>query len=255
MLSDRFGWHPLDVEDIVSKRQRPKVDDYEDDGYLFIVLHFPVYDKAIQRLNAAELDVFIGPDYIVTLPTIELDRGTHLDLGGIDAGVDAIAEQQYLDALAAQSLDGNPQWYSVPVGLTLLERQHARDGRRQPGSGQALAPSFGLVQRQSIAGMASDSAFTKENMVSMQAGNARRDAAWRRGRPRSGARPGGGARTRRKKAATPSKRPARATSSRCSSKRTVCSGRRDLRHRTISSSAWTTSPKRSTAMWRPPTST
>ena len=27
-LAERFGWHPLDVEDIVSKRQRPKVDDY-----------------------------------------------------------------------------------------------------------------------------------------------------------------------------------------------------------------------------------
>ena len=44
-LAERFGWHPLDVEDIVSKRQRPKVDDYEDEGYLFAVLHFPVYDK------------------------------------------------------------------------------------------------------------------------------------------------------------------------------------------------------------------
>src|SRR3954463_14359662 len=71
-LAERFGWHPLDVEDIVSKRQRPKVDDYEDEGYLFIVLHFPVYDKAIQRLNAAELDVFIGPDYLVTTPNREL---------------------------------------------------------------------------------------------------------------------------------------------------------------------------------------
>ena len=40
--------------------QRPKVDDYEEDGYLFIVLPFPVYDKTIQRLNAAELDAFIG---------------------------------------------------------------------------------------------------------------------------------------------------------------------------------------------------
>ena len=71
-LAERFGWHPLDVEDIVSKRQRPKVDDYEDDGYLFAVLHFPVYDKTIQRLNAAELDVFIGQDYLVTLPNREL---------------------------------------------------------------------------------------------------------------------------------------------------------------------------------------
>jgi magnesium transporter len=32
MLAGRFGWHPLDVEDILSKRQRPKVDDYVDEG-------------------------------------------------------------------------------------------------------------------------------------------------------------------------------------------------------------------------------
>src|SRR5258706_16226645 len=56
----------------MSKRQRPKVDDYTDEGYLFAVLHFPVYDRAIQRLNAAELDVFVGPNYLVTLPTVEL---------------------------------------------------------------------------------------------------------------------------------------------------------------------------------------
>src|SRR3989440_7937335 len=72
LLSNRFGWHPLDVEDVLSKRQRPKIDDYVDKGYLFAVLHFPVFDSAIQRLNAAELDVFVGPDYLVTLPTVEL---------------------------------------------------------------------------------------------------------------------------------------------------------------------------------------
>jgi magnesium transporter len=76
-LANRFGWHPLDVEDVLSRRQRPKVDVYEGDedgsgGYLFTVLHFPVYDKAVGRLNAGELDAFIGPDYLVTLPTVEL---------------------------------------------------------------------------------------------------------------------------------------------------------------------------------------
>ena len=44
-LAQRFGWHPLDLEDVLSKRQRPKVDEYDD--YLFIVLHFPRYDKEI----------------------------------------------------------------------------------------------------------------------------------------------------------------------------------------------------------------
>src|SRR5438876_8888274 len=78
MLADRFGWHPLDIEDVLSKRQRPKIDEYADDGYLFAVLHFPVYDKAIQRLNAGELDLFLGPDYLVTLPAVELLPVTRL---------------------------------------------------------------------------------------------------------------------------------------------------------------------------------
>jgi magnesium transporter len=71
-LAERFGWHPLDVEDILSKRQRPKIDEYPEEGYLFAVLHFPVFDKSIQRLNAAELDIVLGPDYLVTLPNTEL---------------------------------------------------------------------------------------------------------------------------------------------------------------------------------------
>jgi magnesium transporter len=75
-LAERFGWHELDVEDVLSKRQRPKIDEYSD--YLFFVLHFPVYDKAIQRLNAAELDVFLGPDYLVTLPNVSLLPVTRL---------------------------------------------------------------------------------------------------------------------------------------------------------------------------------
>src|SRR5947199_4872282 len=77
-LRERFGWHPLDVEDVLSKRQRPKVDDHVDDGYLFGVLHFPAYDKNVQRLNAGELDFFLGPDYLVTMPNVQLLPVTRL---------------------------------------------------------------------------------------------------------------------------------------------------------------------------------
>jgi magnesium transporter len=69
-LAERFGFHELDVEDVLSKRQRPKIDEYP--RYLFVVLHFPVYDKAVQRLNAAELDIFLGQDFLITLPNVEL---------------------------------------------------------------------------------------------------------------------------------------------------------------------------------------
>jgi magnesium transporter len=75
-LQSRFGWHPLDLEDVLSKRQRPKIDEYPE--YLFGVLHFPVYDKVVQRLNAGELDVFLGASYLVTLPTVELLPVTRL---------------------------------------------------------------------------------------------------------------------------------------------------------------------------------
>src|ERR671924_565368 len=69
-LEEQFGFHALDLEDVLSRNQRPKIDEYPD--YLFIVLHFPVYDRTIQRLNAAELDAVLGHDYLVTLPAVQL---------------------------------------------------------------------------------------------------------------------------------------------------------------------------------------
>jgi magnesium transporter len=69
-LEEHFDFHPLDYEDVQSRNQRPKIDEYPD--YLFIVLHFPVFDKAVGRLNAAELDIFIGPDFLITLPNSPL---------------------------------------------------------------------------------------------------------------------------------------------------------------------------------------
>ena len=65
-LEEHFDFHPLDYEDVFSRNQRPKIDEY--DEYLFIVLHFPRFDKHVGRLNAAELDLFVGPDFVITLP-------------------------------------------------------------------------------------------------------------------------------------------------------------------------------------------
>jgi magnesium transporter len=65
-LEREFGFHPLAIEDVASRNQRPKLDAYDD--YLFIVLHFPVFDKPTGRLLTAEVDLFVGPDYLITLP-------------------------------------------------------------------------------------------------------------------------------------------------------------------------------------------
>src|SRR5947208_14549269 len=69
-LAQHFDFHELDLEDVLSTRQRPKIDEYEE--YLFIVLHVPHFNKVRGRLDAAELNVFVGNGYVVTLPNVAL---------------------------------------------------------------------------------------------------------------------------------------------------------------------------------------
>jgi magnesium transporter len=65
-----YPFHPLDLEDCLSDIERPKVDEYED--YLFIVMHFPVYDPQERISRISELDIFIGSGYLITLHHGEL---------------------------------------------------------------------------------------------------------------------------------------------------------------------------------------
>jgi len=64
-LKQRFKFHPLNLDDVVSRVQRPKIDEYDD--HLFIVLHFPVFDKENRVTTPSEVDIFIGEDYLVTV--------------------------------------------------------------------------------------------------------------------------------------------------------------------------------------------
>src|SRR6185503_10811619 len=75
-LAEHFDFHALDLEDVMSRNQRPKIDQYPD--YLFIVLHFPIFDKQVGRLNAGELDLFVGPDYVITIPNQPLQPINYL---------------------------------------------------------------------------------------------------------------------------------------------------------------------------------
>ena len=75
-LEEHFEFHPLAYEDVASRNQRPKVDEFPD--HLFIVLHFPVFDSAVGRLNAGELDIFIGSDFLITLPNTPLQPVEYL---------------------------------------------------------------------------------------------------------------------------------------------------------------------------------
>ncbi|MGH2982590.1 MAG: magnesium transporter CorA family protein, partial [Solirubrobacterales bacterium] len=75
-LEEHFDFHALDLEDVLSRNQRPKIDAYDD--YLFIVLHFPIFDPSVGRLGAGELDLFVGPGFLVTIPNQPLQPVEYL---------------------------------------------------------------------------------------------------------------------------------------------------------------------------------
>lgn len=64
-LAENYHFHPLDLDDCLSRIQRPKIDVYKD--YLFLVFHFPVFNKEARVTNTSQLSVFIGDKYLITL--------------------------------------------------------------------------------------------------------------------------------------------------------------------------------------------
>lgn len=69
-LKKRYRFHPLDLEDCVSPAQRPKLDVYP--RYLFLVLIFPVYDRATGEIVAREVNFFIMKNTVVTVHRSDL---------------------------------------------------------------------------------------------------------------------------------------------------------------------------------------
>ena len=64
-LKQQFDFHPLNLDDVLSRMQRPKIDEYED--HLFIVLQFPVFDKQSHITRPSEVDIFVGENYVITV--------------------------------------------------------------------------------------------------------------------------------------------------------------------------------------------
>lgn len=60
-----FGLHDLAVEDAIRAHQRPKLEIYDQD--LFVVLKTARYDDERETVEFAELQLFVGPNYVVTV--------------------------------------------------------------------------------------------------------------------------------------------------------------------------------------------
>ncbi len=64
-LRDEFQFHPLSLEDVARAHQRPKIEIYP--TYYFLVFYTLDYVKPEGPLGMCELDVFLGPNYVVTV--------------------------------------------------------------------------------------------------------------------------------------------------------------------------------------------
>jgi len=75
-LAKKYPFHPLDLDDCLSKVQLPKIDEYE--SYLFIILHFPVFDRRTRITRPSQVAIFLGKDFVVTVHNGDLKSLTNM---------------------------------------------------------------------------------------------------------------------------------------------------------------------------------
>ncbi len=90
-LAERYHFHPLALDDCLSRKQLSKIDVYP--GYMFFIFHFPVYDKETRISTKKQWSVFIGENYLVTLRPGELQT---LDKFFRDCEISEEARQEYM---------------------------------------------------------------------------------------------------------------------------------------------------------------
>jgi magnesium transporter len=69
-LAKNYLFNLFDLEDCLSRIERPKIDEY--DNYLFLVLHFPVFKQEARVTTSSQVSIFIGGDFLVTVHTGDL---------------------------------------------------------------------------------------------------------------------------------------------------------------------------------------
>src|SRR3989304_4860757 len=64
-LAEHYPFHPLNLDDVLSRIQHPKIDEYKD--HLFFIFHFSIYDREARISTLSQVKVFIGEKYLITL--------------------------------------------------------------------------------------------------------------------------------------------------------------------------------------------
>ncbi len=64
-IAEAFRLHPLAIEDAANPHQRPKVEEYQD--FFFLVFYVVRLDETQGKVQAEELKMFVGRNYLITV--------------------------------------------------------------------------------------------------------------------------------------------------------------------------------------------
>lgn len=66
-LAQQYPFHPLHLEDCISRGQFPKIEESTEDKYLFILIRFPRHNATEGKILINQLSFFLGKNYLVTI--------------------------------------------------------------------------------------------------------------------------------------------------------------------------------------------
>ena len=148
-LRGRFpSFHPLNLEDIRSPIERPKLDQADD--YLFLVMHFPLWDARDELSRASEVDFFLGAGYVVTVhdgalkPLVAAFERCRRDEGARQALLGGGATQAF-HALIDQLVD-----YIFPILNKVDRRVHAIEDALFESKARRVIQEIALLRRDII---------------------------------------------------------------------------------------------------------
>ena len=144
-LAEEFHFHPLDIAELRHRSPRPKVEEHP--GYLFLVIHVPMYDDTARTTVPAEIDVFITRTHIIT---VHMGRVHLLDRFYHDVNEHTENRERYVGrgpAYLLYSILGVLIESAFPKLDHILEKIEAAERRIFSGEERAMVFELSAIQR------------------------------------------------------------------------------------------------------------
>lgn len=139
LIGNRFGIHPLVLEDVANTLQRPKLEEFED--YIFVALKMIGYDLSGEKLCTEHVSIILGKGYVLAFledpgdvfepvrQRIRTGKGRIRRLGAdylAYALLDAIVDNyfQVLEELSEEIEELEEEVVDVPTSRTLRSIHH-----------------------------------------------------------------------------------------------------------------------------------